>query len=227
MELNHIAFIMDGNGRWAVQRGKPREFGHKYGAENFKRVIRYCGDIGIKIITVYVFSTENWTRPKKEVDTIMALFRDYLDDALRNMMENDIRIKFIGDRSVFRGQTLKLMNDIERDSAYNNLLLNLAVNYGGKAEIVNAVNSLISDGYTSVTEADIESRLYTYPCPPPDLIVRTGADGTAMRLSNFLLWQSTYSELYFTNVLWPDFSNNDVDAAVSEFQKRKRRYGGV
>lgn len=225
--LKHIAFIMDGNGRWAVRRGKPREYGHKFGVETFKRVIERCRDIGISAVTVFVFSTENWTRPKKEVDTIMKLFADQLEEALRKLIEYDTRVVFIGDRNVFKGKILRLMNGLEQKSAGNSMLLNIAINYGGRSEIVHAVNTLISEGVTNVTEADIASKLYTAHCPDPDLIVRTGADETAMRLSNFLTWQSTYSELYFTNILWPDFTDDDVDNAVNTYLTRKRRYGGV
>lgn len=226
-KLKHIAFIMDGNGRWAVRRGKPREYGHKFGVDTFKHVVEHCRDIGIDAVTVFVFSTENWTRPKNEVDTIMKLFADELEEALQKLIDYDIRIVFIGDRSVFKGKVLRLMNKLERDSVGNSMLLNLAINYGGRAEIVHAVNTLISEGVTNVTEADISATLYTSHCPDPDLIVRTGADDTAMRLSNFLTWQSTYSELYFTNILWPDFSDKDVDDAVTEFLNRKRRFGGT
>ena len=226
-KLKHIAFIMDGNGRWATRRGKPREYGHKFGVETFKRVVEYCRDIGISAVTVFVFSTENWNRPKHEVDTIMALFAGELEDALQKIIEYDTRIVFIGDRSVFKGKILNLMNKIERDSENNTMILNVAINYGGREEIVNAVNTLISEGATNVTAADIASKMYTSHCPDPDLIVRTGADTTVMRTSNFLTWQSIYSELYFTDILWPDFSNDDVDEAIMDFLNRKRRFGGI
>jgi len=226
-KLKHIAFIMDGNGRWALKRGKPREYGHKFGVETFKHIIEHCRDIGISVVTVFVFSTENWTRPKHEVDTIMMLFANELENALQKMIEYDIRVVFIGDRSVFKGKILNLMNKLERDSAGNSMTLNIAINYGGREEIVNAVNTLISEGVTNVTSADISAKLYTSHCSDPDLIVRTGADNTAMRMSNFLTWQSIYSELYFTDILWPDLSDEDVDNAAAEFLNRKRRFGGV
>lgn len=226
-KLKHIAFIMDGNGRWAVKHGKPREYGHKFGVEAFKRIVEHCREIGIGNVTVFVFSTENWTRPKKEVDTIMNLFANELENALQKIIEYDTRIVFIGDRSVFRGKILKLMNITEEESAGNSMVLNIAINYGGRAEIVHAVNTLISEGITHVTETDIAAKLYTQHCPDPDLIIRTGADNSVMRTSNFLTWQSVYSELYFTDILWPDFSETDVDNAVGEFLRRKRRYGGV
>ena len=210
-----------------MKRGKPREYGHKFGVETFKRVIEHCRDIGIYAVTVFVFSTENWSRPKHEVDTIMTLFAGELENALQKMIEYDIRVVFIGDRSVFKGKILNLMNKLEKDSANNSMILNIAINYGGREEIVHAVNTLIADGVTNVTTADITSKMYTSHCPDPDLIVRTGSDNTVMRTSNFLTWQSIYSELYFTDILWPDFSNDDVDTAVLDFLNRKRRFGGV
>lgn len=216
---------MDGNGRWAKKRGMPREYGHKEGAAVFRRITEYCGSIGINAVTVYALSTENYLkRPKHEIDAIMSLFRTYLFDGLRTMTEKDIRICFLGDVSIFDAATLELIRQVERESANNHRLLNIAINYGGRMEIVRAVNNLTAAGKTVITEEDITRNLYTAHCPPPDLIVRTGAE---MRLSNFLLWQSAYSELYFTDTLWPDFSSEDVDAAAAEFHSRKRRYGGV
>ncbi len=223
-KLRHIAFIMDGNGRWARQRGMPREYGHGVGARVFRRVIRYCGDIGITAVTVYSFSTENWKRPPKEVRTIMKLFQSYLKDAEKEAAEYDIRLCFLGDKGVFPENMRLKMERLEEDTKYNRLTLNVAINYGGRDDIVHAVNCLIAEGRTHVTEEDITSHLYTSHCPPPDLIVRTGAE---MRLSNFLLWQAAYSELYFTDVLWPDFTEDEVLAAVENFYARKRRFGGV
>ena len=225
-KIKHIAFIMDGNGRWALKQGKPREYGHKFGVEAFKRVVKHCQKIGIKAITVYIFSTENWTRPEREINIIMTLFREALNDALANLVSNDVCLNFIGDRAIFVNQSnvLELMQRLETESRGNSTILNLAVNYGGRAEIVNAVNLLLKEGYTAVTEKDIESKLYTLDSPALDLIVRTGAE---KRLSNFLTWQSVYSELYFTDILWPDFSAAGVDMAVEDFLKRKRRFGGV
>jgi undecaprenyl diphosphate synthase len=223
--LGHIAFIMDGNGRWAQKRGMPREYGHREGALVFKRISEYCGDIGIKTVTVYALSTENLAnRPKGEIAAIMSLLREYIFEALATMAAKDARIVFLGDISVFDPDTVRKMEQCERESAGNHRLLNIAVNYGGRAEIVRACNRLIAQGKTNVTESDIERNLYTSHCAPPDLIVRTGAE---KRLSNFLMWQSAYSELYFSDVLWPDFTEADVDAAVAEFYSRKRRFGGI
>lgn len=222
--LDHIAFIMDGNGRWAKKRGMPREYGHKVGAKVFRNLVEYCGDIGIGCVTVYAFSTENWKRPESEVKSIMNLFREYLDDAVRTMMEKDIRIVFLGDKSIFPEDIKETMLGIEFDSRGNSRRLNIAMNYGGRDEIAHAVNQLIAEGVTEVTEDLISERLYTLDAPEPDLIVRTGGE---LRLSNFLMWQSAYSELYFTDTLWPDLTEADVDAAVIEFNRRTRRFGGV
>lgn len=222
--LRHIAFIMDGNGRWANARSLPREIGHKAGAATFKKIVKYCGSIGIETVTVYAFSTENWSRPKNEVNAIIELLNEYIKDAEEGKEENDVRYIFIGDRSVFDDSITAKMERLERITEHYKKTLNIGLNYGGRAEIVNAVNNLIKEGKTEITESDISSHLYTYRSPEPDLIVRTGSE---IRLSNFLMWQSAYAELYFTNILWPDMSENDVDAAVAEYHRRQRRYGGV
>lgn len=222
--LRHIAFIMDGNGRWAKKRSMPREYGHVNGAKNFKKVIRYCGDIGIKIITVYAFSTENWKRPKHEVDAILGLLSDYIDDAAAAMEKNNIRLVFLGDKSIFPETLQKKIAGVEKMSEQKELLLNIALNYGSRAELAYACNVLIERGARHVTEADVSAALYTAHCPDPDLIVRTGGD---IRLSNFLLWQAAYAELYFTDTLWPDLAPHEIDKIVDEFYRRKRRYGGL
>lgn len=222
--LSHIAFIMDGNGRWATKRKMPREYGHKHGAANFKKIVKYCGDIGIRTVTVYAFSTENWGRPQNEVNAIMNLVSDYLDTCKKEMEIHKIRYKFIGDMSVFSPELQAKISEVEEQSKAYDLLLNIALNYGARAEIVHSFNTLISKGVTQVTEQDISASIYTSHCSDPDLIVRTGGD---IRLSNFLLWQSAYSELYFTDVLWPDLKPNDIDEIVRVFYGRKRRYGKV
>ena len=222
--LQHIAFIMDGNGRWAERRGMPRRFGHRYGAEAFKRVVRYCGDIGIKYVTVYAFSTENWSRPDKEVQSIMKLLDKYLDECEKSAKEYNIRMKFIGDLSKLDFALAEKAKKLEETSKDNRLTLCLAINYGGKDEIVNACNKLIASGKTDITADDIASELYTAGVPDPDLIVRTAGE---MRLSNFLMWQSAYSEFYFTDTLWPDMTEEDIDKAVDAFYNRQRRYGKV
>lgn len=222
--LYHIAFIMDGNGRWATKRMMPRSVGHKYGVENFRKIVDYCGKIGIKVVTVYAFSTENWGRPKAEVDTLMSLLSEYLDKCVREMEIHRVRYSFIGDVSVFSPEIREKMKNVEELSSGYEFLLNIGLNYGARAEITNAFNILAEQGKKNITEDDISGALYTRDCPDPDLIVRTGGD---IRLSNFLLWQAEYSELYFTDILWPDLSERDVDDIVRDFYKRKRRYGKV
>ncbi len=222
--LRHIAFIMDGNGRWAKKRGMPREYGHKVGAEVFKKITRYCGDIGIQAVTVYAFSTENWKRSEKEVSAIFRLFYDYLNDALEGVYENNVRVKFIGEREGLDARLCELMDRVEEESKDNSKLLNIALNYGGRREIVSAVNRLIASGKTEITEDDITANMYNPTSPMPDLVVRCGGE---MRTSNFLTWESVYSEWYFCDTLWPDMTSGDVDAAVAEFYRRNRRYGGV
>ena len=218
--LKHIAFIMDGNGRWATARNKPREFGHKRGAQVFRDITEYCHKIGIKYITVYAFSTENWKRPPKEVNTIMSLLDEYLD----KQMPDNASIRFIGDISVLNPALVAKIKKTEAATAGHSSVLNVAINYGSRDELVHAFNKLIKEGKTSVNAEDINSALYTGDCPDPDLIVRTGGD---LRISNFLLWQAAYSELYFTDTLWPDMTGEEVDAAISHFYSRKRRFGGL
>ena len=222
--LQHIAFIMDGNGRWAKKRGMPREYGHTVGVKKFERVVRYCGDIGIRAVTVYAFSTENWKRPQHEVQAIMGLFNEYLDRAQKMADENQTQVVFLGDKAIFPQNVRERMEMVEKNTAHYPRTLNVAVNYGSRDEIVHAVNTLIAQGKTEITEDDISANLYTAHCPPPDLIVRTGSE---QRLSNFLLWQAAYAEFYFCDTLWPDMDDAAVDAAVEAFYARKRRFGGV
>ncbi len=219
--LSHIAFIMDGNGRWASARALPREAGHKAGAKNFKDVVRYCKKIGIKFVTVYAFSTENWRRPKHEVDAIMNLLDSYMADAGE---ETDVEYKFIGDIDKIPSQIREKIESLEALTLGREYRLNVALNYGGRAEIVNAVNTAIKNGEDDITEDLISKYLYTSGCPDADLIVRTGGE---YRISNFLMWQSAYSEFYYSDKLWPEYSSADVDEAVIAFSKRKRRFGGL
>jgi undecaprenyl diphosphate synthase len=220
----HIAFIMDGNGRWAKKRMLPRERGHIVGAKKFREIVQHCSDVGVEVVTVYAFSTENWKRPKKEVDAIMQLFRDYMREALQDFEKRNIRILFIGNRDIFDDDMKKSMEEIEKLTAHRHKTLCIAINYGGRGEIVDAVNKMIANGKTSVTEEDITREIYSGAVPPPDMIVRTGGE---MRLSNFLLWQSAYSELFFTETLWPDLKNEEVDSMIEAYCQRNRRYGGV
>ena len=219
--LRHIAFIMDGNGRWAKKRMLPREAGHKVGADNFKTIVRYCKKIGMDCCTVYAFSTENIKRPRREVEALFRLLISFIEEAGE---EEDIEFRFIGEPGQLGetiGRRTKELEDETRGRPYR---LDIACNYGGRAEIVRAVNRLLAEGKTSVTEEDISANLYTNECPDPDLIVRTGAE---MRISNFMLWQAAYAEFYFTDRLWPDYTTADVDEAVRIFASRSRRYGGL
>ena len=219
--LRHIAYIMDGNGRWATARSLPRELGHSAGAKNFKEIVRYSRNVGIRYVTVYAFSTENWKRPEREVAAIMKLLDQYIDEA---ELEDEIEFLFIGDRKSVDPRIRERMMSLEKLTVGRPFRVNIAFNYGGRDEIVHAVNLAISKGITTINEKDISENVYTSDCPDPDLIVRTGAE---FRISNFLMWQSAYSELYFSDKMWPEFKPEDVDAAIIEFSKRKRRFGGV
>lgn len=219
----HIGIIMDGNGRWAKKRGLPRTAGHKQGAETFRTISKECGRLGIKHATFYAFSTENWKRPKEEVDAIMRLFKQYLLEAKEDITaaENN-KLRFIGLKDGIPDDILTLMEEAEEDTKNNTGCdIALAVNYGGREEIVNAVNKLIANGKTEITETDISQNIYTVPdC---DLIIRPSGE---QRLSNFLLWQAAYSEFWYSDVMWPDFSVQDLYKALSDFENRNRRFGG-
>lgn len=223
-ELRHIAFIMDGNGRWASKRLLPREAGHRAGADNFKKIVRSCGDIGIDTVTVYAFSTENWKRPAGEVNAIMRLLDAFILEAKDEKDIHGIRYVFLGDKDGLPDELASKCRELEELTKQKRLLLNIALNYGGRAEIVRAVNQLIQSGKETVCDEDVASALYTAHTSDPDLIVRTAGE---YRLSNFLLWQAAYSELYFTDTLWPDFDFDALCDAVREFSRRKRRYGGI
>ncbi len=219
----HIGIIMDGNGRWAKKRALPRTVGHKAGAEVFRSISKECARIGIRYVTFYAFSTENWKRPKEEVDALMNLFKDYLLEAKSDFQQaGDIRLKFIGERAGISNELLGLMDEAERETAnHTGTTVYLAINYGGRQEIVSAVNRLIKQGKTDITEQDISDSIYTVPdC---DLIIRPSGE---QRLSNFLLWQAAYSEFWYSDVLWPDFKSDDLHQALREFEKRNRRFGG-
>ncbi len=227
----HIGIIMDGNGRWAKKKGLPRTSGHAVGAKTFERIVEYAGNIGVKVVTVYAFSTENWRRPKEEVDALMNILEDYLDHGLERLAGRDVQIHFIGDRSAFSETFREKQLYMEEQTAKNTgLQLNVALNYGGRDEVVKAVREIaleVQKGNIKpedITEDDISKRTYTASQPDPDLIIRPSGE---YRLSNFFLWQSAYSELWFSNILWPDFSNEDLLSAIYDYQKRSRRFGGV
>ena len=222
----HIAIVMDGNGRWAEKRGLPRSAGHVAGAKTFKTIARYCNKIGLEYLTVYAFSTENWKRPKEEVDGIMNLLRDYLKDA-ENFKDENIRVRFLGDRTPLDEDIKALMAKNENGSENaTGLNLNIAVNYGGRDEIVHAVKKIIAEGTpeNGVTEQLISQRLYTAGMPDPDFIIRPSGE---YRTSNYLLWQSAYSEYWFSDILWPDFKPRHLEKAIEDFNHRNRRFGGV
>lgn len=228
----HIGIIMDGNGRWAKKRGLPRTFGHREGAKVFRKIVEYCGDIGLEYLTVYAFSTENWSRPKDEVDSIMKLLEQYIDDAFQHQDENQkFRTKFIGDISALSPVLQEKIRRIEEVvSNKNGLMVNIALNYGGRDEIVRAVKQVaqqVQTGALPLEKMDSEifsQYLYTAGQPDPDLIIRPSGEE---RLSNFLIWQAAYSEFVFMDILWPDFTPRDLERAIVEYQQRDRRFGGV
>ncbi len=220
----HVAFIMDGNGRWAKKRGLPRTAGHSKGVKTFEDIIELCFNAGVDTVTVYAFSTENWKRPKTEVDFILKLLDEYLTISTEKCLKKGIRMRIIGDRSIFPEKMIEKMNDSEQKTAHLRYNLNVAVNYGSRAEICTAVNKLIAEGKTQVTEEDISAHLYTAEVGDPDLIVRTGGE---LRLSNFLMWQAAYSEFYFTETYWPDFGQKDLYKAFEKYASTHRRFGGL
>ncbi len=230
----HIGFIMDGNGRWAKMRGLERSAGHVEGAKAFRKIGEYCADLGIEYVTFYAFSTENWNRPKKEVLSLMKLFKEYLREGDGRLAENEVRqmkLRFIGEREGLPSDLLKLIERAEKETAkYSKITVNIALNYGGRAELKSAVKSIaqkVKDGELSIddiTEQTISDNIYTAGQPDPDIIVRPSGE---YRLSNFLTWQSAYSEFWFSDILWPDFTEEHVNEILYDFQNRNRRFGGV
>lgn len=227
----HIGIIMDGNGRWAKKRGLPRKAGHSAGAKTFRKITRYCSDIGIRYLTVYAFSTENWKRPDDEVNSLMKLFKSYLEEALEDFKDDSIVVKFIGDKAPFDEDLRNLMIENEESSKdRDGMVLNIAMNYGSRDEIVRAVINICSDVQKgavlpeNIDEQLISDYLYTSGQPDPDLIIRPSGE---YRISNFLLWQSAYTEFVIMNKLWPDFETSDLDEALKIYSQRNRRYGGV
>ena len=225
----HIAIILDGNGRWAKRRGLPRTAGHAAGAETFRRIATYCKDIGIDYLTVYAFSTENWKRPREEVDAIMGLLGKYLREAVDTMERAHIRLKILGDPEILPKNLRDLIDETADISThYEGFQANVCLNYGGRDEIVRAALRFAEDykagKAATLTEESFSNYMFSAGIPDPDLIIRPGGE---MRLSNFLMWESAYSELIFTDVLWPDFTSGDIDAAIAEYQRRDRRFGGI
>jgi len=228
---NHIAIVMDGNGRWATQKGLPRTAGHAAGSEVFRQIATYCRDIGVKYLTVYAFSTENWKRSQEEVQAIMGLLKKYLFEALEKMEKDRIKLQFFGDLSRLSPDLQELAAKTrEISSKYEGFQANICLNYGGRDEIVRAVRAYARDcaegkaDPDSLTEAEFGRMLYSGDIPDPELVIRPGGE---LRTSNFLLWQSAYAEYYFTDVLWPDFTPAELEKAIASFNKRNRRFGGV
>ncbi len=229
--LLHVAIIMDGNGRWAAARGLPRIEGHRRGIQSVKNVLEACPDLGIGRLTLYAFSTENWRRPADEVRGLMGLFRQYLRRESAELVRRGVRIRFIGERSNLEGDLIESMNQLERDSeGGTQLALDVALNYGARAEIAAAARSLarkVARGELppeAVNEAALEAELFTYGASDPDLVIRTSGE---QRLSNFLLWQAAYSEFYFAKTHWPDFDRVTLEQALENFRARDRRFGAL
>ena len=226
----HIAIIMDGNGRWARKRGLPRTAGHAAGAETFRKIATYCKDLGLDYLTVYAFSTENWKRPPEEVAAIMGLLKQYLGESIEKMERDGIRLKFFGDTSVLSDELLGLIHETDDITTHlgNVFQANVCVNYGGRDEIIRAARAwaerVRAGEENDLTEAAFSSLLDSAGIPDPELLIRPGGE---MRISNFLMWQSAYSELVFTDTLWPDFSEKDIDDAIITYQHRERRFGGL
>lgn len=223
----HVAIIMDGNGRWASQRGLPRAAGHRAGTENIRRVIERFADHGVQALTIYAFSTENWNRPQKEVRTLIRLLRFFIKRELNNLHRNGIQLRMLGHIETLPDWLQKQVHDaIELTSSNDRMILNICFSYGGRDEIVMAVQRIIQDEVpaSEVTEELFANYVMTAGIPDPDLVIRTAGD---QRISNFLLWQSAYAELYFTDTFWPDFGREDTDIALAEYGRRKRKFGGL
>jgi undecaprenyl diphosphate synthase len=223
----HVAIIMDGNGRWAQQRGLPRQAGHRAGAENVRRIAEACRDFGIKMLTVYAFSTENWTRPQAEVRGLMTLLSQVIERELENLCKNGVRLHHLGSLDDLPpGLQKKIRHVVETTAANDQWFINVALNYGGRAEIVGAVRRMMKEGLSAeeVTEQTLSRHLYTSGLPDPDLIIRTAGE---MRLSNFLIWQAAYAEFYSTATCWPDFGPEEFQKALVAYGQRTRKYGGL
>ena len=227
----HVAIIMDGNGRWAKKRNMPRTMGHKAGVETIRRIVKEADRLGIKFITLYAFSTENWKRPKDEVSALMNLIVEYLKRELDEMHRNNVKIKSMGDLTKLPDKCRKALEDaFEKTKDNTGVVLNIALNYGGRDDIIRGVKSLVKDvqegklSIDDINEGMFNDYLYTKNIPDPDLIIRPSGE---QRISNFLLWQCAYSEFWYSNVNWPDFSEKDLQKAIYDYQNRDRRYGGV
>ena len=227
----HIGFIMDGNGRWAAEQKLPRTAGHKKGAEVARAIIEHARNRGIKVVTLYAFSTENWKRPKTEVKTLLDIFRKYMNEDIRELQKKKVRVSFIGDRDKFPADMIRRMNEIERETAaYSDFRVILALGYGFRDDMIAAVKKIAGDIMdrkyliSGIDENKINDALSTHNTPYPDLIIRTSGE---QRLSNFLMWEAAYAELYFTPIYWPDFNEHDLDDAIEAYGRRSRRFGNI
>lgn len=216
---------MDGNGRWAQKRGLPRVFGHKKGVETVRLILKECARLKVKYLTLYTFSTENWRRPKKEVDFLMKLLGESIANEVKELNENGVKILFLGNREMLNKSLIAKIEEAENITKKNSkIALNIMLNYGGRTEILEAVKNIIKDKVSDINELKFSNYLYTKNIPDPDLLIRTAGE---QRISNFLLWQIAYTELYFTSKLWPDFSEEDLQNAIADYKKRTRKYGDV
>jgi len=223
----HIAIIMDGNGRWAKKRLMPRNFGHRQGQKQLKKTLINCVKLGVKYLSVYVFSTENWRRPEEEVSFLLKFLKSTIQDELNELIKEGVRLKFLGDLSQFDQSLLDMISDSESKTKNNtNIQLNVMLNYGGRREIIDAVKIYVKNGgdIDSLTEDNLQPCLYTEGIPDPDILIRTGGD---LRISNFMLWQAAYSEFFFLDVFWPEFDFDELVKVIGEFQSRDRRFGGL
>ncbi|HHW89687.1 MAG TPA: di-trans,poly-cis-decaprenylcistransferase [Clostridiales bacterium] len=221
----HIAFIMDGNGRWALKKGLKRSIGHRYGVKALKRIFEYVFELGINYMSIYALSKENLKRPKEEIQTLIELLNEYIDDCLPQLIKNKIRLNIMGDISILDDSSQqKIKMALEDTKHYSDKALNIAFNYSGRDEIIKAANQAIKDGHGEINQEIFEKYLYTASIPDPDLIIRTSGE---QRISNFMLYQSAYSEIYFTKTLWPDFTKKTLDAALDDYKKRHRKFGDI
>ena len=223
---NHIAIILDGNGRWAKAKGMPRSYGHVKGCANLETICDDMKELGVKYLTVYAFSTENWKRATEEVNGLMLLFEQFLKSQKKMMLKEKVRLRIIGKKEGVSERLLKVIDKVEKDTYLENptLELNIAFNYGGRTEIIDGINQLLKEGKTSINEEEFRAYLYNTYMPDPELIIRTSGE---FRTSNFLLWESAYSEYYITETLWPDFKEEQLKMAIESYMKRDRRFGGV
>ena len=223
--LSHVAIIMDGNGRWAKSRNKSRKYGHYKGSENIHQIVDFCIKKEIPYLTLFAFGLDNWNRPKSEISYLFFLFEDFLKKNLSYLIEKNVKIKFIGEKKKLPSKVLTLLKKIEKiTKEKKDLTIVVALNYSSKHEIANAFNKIIKQKYTKITEKIISENLYTFNIPDPDILIRTGSHS---RLSNFLLWQMSYTEIFFVKKLWPDFKRKDLSIIISKFKKIKRNFGSV